>query len=168
MRKKNNAAVNAIPNGTGSSLASKDRVKQLYQQYSQALESSRASLDEELRAYGICAKNLGTSGKRLSRVKGAFTGKMTNRARKKHAVDIENYNTSLDAYIKVCSQVNWLIHVVDSTYENMALLKEQSSPRASHKLRQRAIAERQKTLKKKSKAEKMTEGLVMPLSSYIN
>lgn len=168
MRKKKNTGANAVSDTAGTPLNSQDTNQQLYQRYSQSLERSRASLDEELQAYGICAKNLKISGKRLSRVKGAFTGRMTNRARKKHAVDIENYNTALDAYIKVCSQVNWLMNVVNSTYENMALLKEQSTPRLSRKLRQEAECVRLDALKKKSKAEKMTAGLVMPLSAYIS
>lgn len=168
MRKKKNTGANAMSGGVDSAVNAQDKSRQLYHQYSLALESSRTSLDEELRAYSICAKNLKISGKRLSRVKGAFTGKMTNRKRKKHAVDIENYNTALDSYIRACSQVNWLMNVVNSTYENMAALKEQSSPRISRRLRLEAEGVRQDVLKKKKKAEKMTDGLVIPLSAYIN
>ncbi len=156
--KENSATVEQQNNAPANKMPSE-------QDYLSYIEKAKKSLCEELLELDKTAEALKISSKKLSKVKGVFSGKLSRRKANKHAEKINAYNQNLDAYIATSSRVNWLIKTLSSCYEGAARL--QSTPRAASKMRLQADKYIAKIMYIKGKTEKKTAGIVMPVSNYV-
>ena len=137
-----------------------------YQEYVACMEKCKSELDEELKAYQVAAHNLKISAKSISRIRGVYSSKFSARKMKKHGIKITSYNDSLKAYANIASRISWLLDTHASCADGaVAALK---SKRAASKLRKRADEYSQKILKSKKRIEDITDGIVMPVSTYVN
>ena len=143
-----------------------DAASPTYEKYVACMDKCRSELDEELKAYFIAAHNLKVSAKKISRIRGVYSNKLSKRKKKKHEIKICNYNDSLNSYANIASRVRWLLDTFASCADGaVAALK---SKRAANKLRKRADEYSLKILKEKTRIEDITDGVVMPVSTYVN
>lgn len=145
---------------------SADAESPTYEEYVLCMDKCKAELDEEIKAYFIAAHNLKISAKMISRIRGVYSNKLSSRKRKKHAVKIANYNDSLKAYANVASRISWLLDTYASCSDGaIAAMKNK---RTANKLRKRFDEYSLKILKEKKRIEDITDGIVMPVSTYVN
>ncbi len=134
-------------------------------EYEAYIKTAEKNLDDELKALKIAAKNLSHSSKKIARVKGVYSSKLSRRKKRKYGVKLANYNESLDTYISIISRVNWLIGTLSSCYEGLATV----TPKVE-KARKIRIAKDKYIAKityKKNKIEQLIDGTAMPVSSYV-
>ena len=164
-KRKKRKSVTEIETPSGT-VASADAESPTYEEYVLCMDKCKAELDEEIKAYFIAANNLKISAKRISRIRGAYSNKLSARKRKKHAVKIANYNDSLKAYVNIASRISWLLDTYASCSDGaVAAMK---SKRTANKLRKRFDEYSLKILKEKKRIEDITDGIVMPVSTYVN
>ena len=65
-----------------------------YDEYISYLKRCESEINDELKAYSVAAKNLKVSAKRISRIRGVYSNKISRRKIKKHGVKIRNYKES--------------------------------------------------------------------------
>ena len=130
------------------------------------MKAKAKELDEELKAYFIAAHNLKVSAKKISRIRGVYSNKLSKRKKKKHEIKICNYNDSLNSYANIASRIRWLLDTFASCADGAVAASK--SKRAANKLRKRADEYSLKILKEKTRIEDITDGVVMPVSTYVN
>ncbi len=164
-KKKAEAEQNAINNAPN--YTDKD-IKQKIEEYSKSLEIGKASIKNEMKAYEIAAGNLKIAGRKIKKVKNAFSQKISKHTLRKHGDKINAYNESLDAYLRIASHINWLTNTVSSCYDAIATLNEDMKKYdAARKVRTEAQKYLADINYKKAKLEKMTDGIMMPVAAYV-
>ncbi len=137
-------------------------------EYKESIALGKESIKTEMKAFEIAAENLKAASKKVSKVKGAFSSNLSKRTAKKHGGDIDAYNESLDAYIRISSHINWLLNTVSSCYEASARLYEGMK---RYSIARKLRIESKKYIAdincKKAKLEKVADGIMMPLTSYV-
>ena len=137
-----------------------------YDEYISYLKRCESEINDELKAYSVAAKNLKVSAKRISRIRGVYSNKISRRKIKKHGVKIRNYKESLAAYADISSRISWLLDTHTSC--SYAAASVTNKARAAMRLRSGAEAYSAKILYKKKKIESVTDGIVMPVATYVN
>ena len=137
-----------------------------HEEYISCIEKCKSELDLELRAYFTAAHNLKVSAQKISRIRGVYSNKLSARKEKKHGIKIKNYKDSLNAYANIASRINWLLDTYASCLEGACATSK--SKRAANKLTKRAEEYSRKILKEKKRIEDITDGVVMPVSTYVN
>ncbi len=162
-KKQKSVTETETPSGTVGAV---DTAFPAYEEFVSCMDKCKAELDEEMKAYFIAAHNLKVSAKKISRIRGVYSNKLSSRKKKKHGIKIANYNDSLKLYANIASRINWLLDTYASCTDGaVAAMK---SKRAANKLRKRADEYSFKILKEKKRIEDITDGIVMPVSTYVN
>ena len=134
-------------------------------EYLACIDKCKCEIEEELQAYFVAAHNLKVSAKKISRIRGVYSSKLSKRKKTKHAVHIRNYNDSLNAYANIASRLAWLLdtyaYCVDGAFATA------KKPRAAARLRKEAQDYSSKVIARKKKIEDITDGIVMPVSTYV-
>ncbi len=138
------------------------------EEYKSSIAIGKASIENELKAFEIAAQNLKLSGKRVVKIKKAFSAKVPKRTLKKHGDKLDVYNESIEEYIRIVSHINWLLNTVSTCYEAVASLNEDVEKYAqARNIRIEAQKYFADVNYKKAKIEKITDGIVMPVSTYV-
>ena len=135
------------------------------QDYVTYLKKAEEMIDLELKSYKIAAENLKVSSKKIARIKGVYSNKISRGKMKRYGVKINNYKDSLDSYVATASRLTWLLDTYASCREGLARLS--ASPAKARKLRQSADKYAAGILYKKGKIERITDGIVMPVATYV-
>lgn len=137
-----------------------------YEEYVSCMEKCKSEIDGEIDAYFIAAHNLKISAKRISRVRGVYSSKLSARKKRKHGVNIQIYKDSLSSYADIASRIMWLLDTYASCANGAVAMTKK--PRAARKLRRKADEYSENILSRKKKIEDITDGIVMPVSTYVN
>ena len=142
------------------------RINVTHDDYISCLMKCRAELSEELGAYLVAARSLKASAKRISHIRGVYSNKIPRRKMKRHGVKIKGYKESLDSYGAISSRIAWLLDTHASCTEGAASTAK--SPRKESRIRKGAESYSKRILLKKKKIEAITDGIVMPVATYVN
>ena len=134
-------------------------------EYVACIDKCKGEIEEEMQAYFVAAHNLKVSAKKISRIRGVYSSKLSKRKKTKHAVHIRNYNDSLNAYANIASRLAWLLDTYASCVDGACATAKNS--RASTRLRKEAQEYSARILAKKKRIEDITDGIVMPVSTYV-
>lgn len=136
-----------------------------YEEYISYIKKCELEINEELKAYSVAAKSLKVCAKRISRIRGVYSNKISRRKMKKHGARIKSYNDSLSAYADISSRISWLLDTHTSCSYGAASVAK--GKRLAMRLRSGAESYSAKILYKKKRIEAITDGIVMPVANYV-